>query len=63
VAAPRGDQSHGGYAKLTAREVIGLLGSLDAAALSALREHEAAGAARSTVLAAIDGRLMTLSGG
>jgi UDP-glucose 4-epimerase len=47
----------GDYADLRASEVIALLDSLDQAALVALREHEAAGARRRTVLAAIDGHL------
>ena len=46
-----------GYGDLQAREVIALLGSLDAGALRALRDHEARHAARKTVLAAIDAHL------
>jgi UDP-glucose 4-epimerase len=52
VAAPPGD-----LADLKAAEVIALLDSLDQPQLVALREHEAAGAARRTVLAAIDTQL------
>ena len=46
-----------GYADLQAREVIALLGSLEADALTALRDHETGHAARKTVLAAIDAHL------
>lgn len=46
-----------GYDDLRADEVIGMLGGLDADALRRLREHEAGGAGRKTVLAAIDRRL------
>jgi UDP-glucose 4-epimerase len=48
----------GGYDDLRADELIALLPSLEAPALEALRAHEAAGAARRTVLAAID-RILT----
>jgi UDP-glucose 4-epimerase len=44
----------GGYEGLRAEEVVALLPSLDRDALEALREHEAAHAARETVLGAID---------
>jgi UDP-glucose 4-epimerase len=44
----------GGYDSLRADEVVALLPSLDREALRTLREHEAANAARKTVLAAID---------
>ncbi len=46
-----------GYADLTAREVVGLLPSLDSEALGALRDHEAGNAARKSVLTAIDSLL------
>ena len=62
AVARRSAPGEGDYADLTAREVIALVDSLDAAALAALREHEAAGAGRSTVLAAIDGQLAAVSG-
>jgi UDP-glucose 4-epimerase len=45
------------YADLESEEIIALLGDLDAAALERLREHEAASAARETVLGAIDSLL------
>jgi len=45
------------YADLEAEEIIALLGELDATALAALRAHEAANAARPSVLDAIDGLL------
>jgi UDP-glucose 4-epimerase len=44
----------GSYDGLRADEIVALLPSLDHDALAALREHEAAHAARKTVLAAID---------
>ncbi len=46
-----------GYADLGAREVIGLLASLDSEALTALRAHEQRNAARKTVLSAMDALL------
>ena len=46
-----------GYDDLRADEIIGMLGGLEPAALRSLREHEANGAGRKTVLAAIDRRL------
>ena len=46
-----------GYADLHAGEVIALLSSLEGDALAALRDHEAAHAARKTVLAAMDALL------
>jgi UDP-glucose 4-epimerase len=55
--APR-PSAAGGYDDLRADELIALLPSLEAPALEALRAHEAAGAARRTVLAAID-RILT----
>jgi UDP-glucose 4-epimerase len=59
AAAPRAvpRRTPDDYGALKASEVIALLDSLDQPALVALREHEAAGAARRTVLAAIDGHL------
>ena len=45
------------YGDLHAREVIALLGDLEPDALRSLREHEAAGAARKTVLGAVDALL------
>jgi len=55
-AAPAtdGPSAPPGYADLHAKEVIALLASLEPAALRALRDHEAAHAARKTVLAAMD---------
>jgi UDP-glucose 4-epimerase len=55
--APR-PPAAGGYDDLRADELIALLPSLEAPALEALRAHEAAGASRRTVLAAID-RILT----
>ncbi len=46
-----------GFADLDAKEVIALLGSLEPEALAALRAHEASGARRKTVLAAMDALL------
>lgn len=46
-----------GYADLAAREVVALLPSLEPDALGALRDHEAAHAARKSVLTAIDSLL------
>ena len=46
-----------GYDDLHAKEVIGLLASLEPEALAALREHESVNAARKTVLAAMDALL------
>ena len=45
------------YDDLNAREVIGLLADLDPEALAALRAHEAASAARASVLGAMDALL------
>ena len=45
------------YADLESEEIIALLPDLDTAALERLREHEAATAARPTVLGAIDSLL------
>jgi UDP-glucose 4-epimerase len=45
------------YADLESEEIIALLGELDAVQLDRLREHEAAGAARPTVIGAIDSLL------
>ncbi len=54
---PSAAEPPAGYSDLDAKEVIALLASLDRDALEALRTHEAAHAARKTVLAAIDGLL------
>jgi UDP-glucose 4-epimerase len=54
---PAGARAAAHYGDLHAREVIALLGDLDPDALRALRQHEAAGAARKTVLAAVDALL------
>ena len=45
------------FADLTARELIGVLPSLERPGLEALREHEREHAGRRTVLAAIDALL------
>ena len=45
------------YADLESEEIIALLGDLDADQLQRLREHEVAGAARESVVAAIDSLL------
>jgi UDP-glucose 4-epimerase len=45
------------YADLDSEEIIALLGDLDPGQLARLREHEAAGASRESVLAAIDSLL------
>jgi hypothetical protein len=56
--APKGARDRakaaGGVGDLAAEEVLDLLPSLDMGALTALRDHEAAGAAREDVLRAID---------
>jgi UDP-glucose 4-epimerase len=57
VDAPRPTATGARFEDLTARELIGLLPSLDRADLEALRDHERAHAGRRTVLAAIDGLL------
>ncbi|QEC48690.1 NAD-dependent epimerase/dehydratase family protein [Baekduia soli] len=54
IAPPAPAPSTAGYAGLTAKEIIGLLPSMDRAGLTALRAHEAQGAARQSVLGAID---------
>jgi hypothetical protein len=46
-----------GYAELNAREVISVLGLLDASELRRVRDHEASHRARTTVLRRIDRRL------
>jgi UDP-glucose 4-epimerase len=52
--APGPRAAPAGYGDLRAEEVVGMLADLDAPALERLREHEAAHAARKTVLGAID---------
>jgi hypothetical protein len=46
-----------GYEDLESEEIIALLGELDSSQLERLREHEAATAARASVVAAIDSLL------
>jgi hypothetical protein len=43
------------YDDLEAEEILAVLGSLDPADLVTLREHEASGQARATVITAIEG--------
>ncbi len=54
---PPSPSAPAGYADLAPEEVIALLASLEPAALTALREHEAGHAARTAVLAAMDALL------
>jgi UDP-glucose 4-epimerase len=56
-AAPGASGGGARFEDLTARELIGLLPSLDREDLERLRDHERAHAGRRTVLAAIDGLL------
>jgi hypothetical protein len=56
-AAPGAAPAAGGLDALDPEEVVAVLDALDAGSLRALREHEAAHAARPRVLAAIDALL------
>ena len=60
-AEPRTPKGPGGYADLTAKEILALLPSLERADLAALRAHEEANAGRQSVLRGID-RLLSRSG-
>jgi UDP-glucose 4-epimerase len=53
-SAPRGRRDAGGYASLTAKEIVALLPSLSRDDLQALRDHEATSAQRQSVLRGID---------